>query len=925
METSTFPEHSGEGTGLVRRIASYYKRWAYFISNHLFIIIFLSSVISAMGAIKILMSPFKNDITGYTPVGSRSLEELRIFQKFFDSNGSANTALFLLIVPKDGGNVLREPILQEVVRVEKILTNNFTMPNHRTGRNESYKQFCRSFCWVNEPIIQWINGYTVQKHHLLEGEEGNERIDLHYPISTIFGRSFNIQPYFYGVKLKKTPISKMGRNDSSNTDLSEDTYSNMNEARMLALTLRGEAGEGWTEENVRDYEYAIYQYFSNDFDSHLVKCLVISATVVEEEIIRAGLTILPYVLSGFFIMITVSTILLYMSSSYYRQFSLYKITLAFFACLCPFMACATGMGAMFALGFRFASILCVTPFLVLAIGVDDAYLMLHSWHRITKERRENVKSDDSPEDRLAHVLMDTGPSILISALTNILADFVGTYTGAPEITLLAYANMVCIFVDFIYQITFYSAVMLLVGAVEMNYENNERTGKIKMDDLIVPCLPSITTPICFFYSSFGHAENMKGSSKWHDWVKKNFIEGFIEKYITLLMNKLFAVAVVIITIAGLILSIMGIMKMEVNLTPTKLFAADSSLLEMAKLRDDYIIPYYFLATVLVSKPGNLSNAKRLARLEGLVHELESLPYAWGNESTNFFLKEFKEYSVAVEDIEEEETGRRKVAKGGIDMARIPDFVEWPEYQHWKGALRTHVDQKGRTHLDRILFTTAYKGEDLKNWPKRNKLLKAARNTLKKYDSLFNATLFMDDALFLDVIENMPEDMWQAAIATLIAMAFICTIFLQDVFTTLIATISIAATMAGILGALALAGTDLDPIVMAALIISMGFSVDIPAHSCYHFHNHASNDNRERIRACLTSVGVPAIQASISTTICVLSLLTTQVYMGHVFVRTMSMCVILCIMNGLCVIPTTLNLIHPLSRCFKKKRVANISG
>lgn len=49
--------------------------------------------------------------------------------------------------------------------------------------------------------------------------------------------------------------------------------------------------------------------------------------------------------------------------------------------------------------------------------------------------------------------MDTGPSILISALTNILADFVGTYTGAPEITLLAYANMVCIFVDFIYQVT----------------------------------------------------------------------------------------------------------------------------------------------------------------------------------------------------------------------------------------------------------------------------------------------------------------------------------------------------------------------------------------------------------------------------------------------------------------------------------------
>ncbi|GMT37068.1 hypothetical protein PFISCL1PPCAC_28365, partial [Pristionchus fissidentatus] len=132
-----------EGTAIVRKIAGLYKRWAYFISRHIFLLIFLSSVISAAGALKILMTPFKNDITGYTPVGSRSLEELKIFQKFFEANGSANTAMFLLIVPKDKGNVLREPILNEVVRVEKILTNNFTMPNHRTGKQESYKQFCR--------------------------------------------------------------------------------------------------------------------------------------------------------------------------------------------------------------------------------------------------------------------------------------------------------------------------------------------------------------------------------------------------------------------------------------------------------------------------------------------------------------------------------------------------------------------------------------------------------------------------------------------------------------------------------------------------------------------------------------------------------------------------------------------------------------
>lgn len=39
---------------------------------------------------------------------------------------------------------------------------------------------------------------------------------------------------------------------------------------------------------------------------------------------------------------------------------------------------------------------------------------------------------------------------------------------------------------------------------------------------------------------------------------------------------------------------------------------------------------------------------------------------------------------------------------------------------------------------------------------------------------------------------------------------------------------------GILGLNALGGMELDPIVMASLVISIGFSVDIPAHVSYHF-------------------------------------------------------------------------------------------
>lgn len=96
--------------------------------------------------------------------------------------------------------------------------------------------------------------------------------------------------------------------------------------------------------------------------------------------------------------------------------------------------------------------------------------MIHAWQRISKEMKENPSNEDSVAQRLSLVLIDTGPAILISALTNILADAVGSFTGSPEVTLLCMGNMASIFVDFIYQITFYSAVMAIVGQAEMESE-----------------------------------------------------------------------------------------------------------------------------------------------------------------------------------------------------------------------------------------------------------------------------------------------------------------------------------------------------------------------------------------------------------------------------------------------------------------------
>lgn len=94
------------------------------------------------------------------------------------------------------------------------------------------------------------------------------------------------------------------------------------------------------------------------------------------------------------------------------------------------------------------------------------------------------------------------------------------------------------------------------------------------------------------------------------------------------------------------------------------------------------------------------------------------------------------------------------------------------------------------------------------------------------------------------------------------------------------------------------GVDLDPITMAAMIISIGFSIDIPAHVSYHYYQACNffrifffinflalgtevATPKQKLTNCMSSVAFPAVQAGLSTILCVSSLLFVHLYMAEV--------------------------------------------
>ncbi|VDL87758.1 unnamed protein product, partial [Nippostrongylus brasiliensis] len=99
------------------------------------------------------------------------------------------------------------------------------------------------------------------------------------------------------------------------------------------------------------------------------------------------------------------------------------------------------------------SMQCVTPFLVLGIGVDDAFILIHRW-----KHRSDVADHST---RLTKVIVDVGPSITITSLTNIIAFGVGFFTPTPQMSLFCLATSLALFIDFVVTYTILAPVVYL--------------------------------------------------------------------------------------------------------------------------------------------------------------------------------------------------------------------------------------------------------------------------------------------------------------------------------------------------------------------------------------------------------------------------------------------------------------------------------
>ncbi|VDN83429.1 unnamed protein product [Brugia pahangi] len=356
-----------EDTIFVQYLKRFFRLTGRNVAAKPYFFIFICLFITVLSSSSILLTKMTNNVTDFTPKDARALRELKIYNDFFGQKGYP-VVVFVFITAKDGGSMLGVAQLNETVQLLDLIVNNVEIRNEQMNETRIFAQFCTSFCEANEPVRNVYNSLMINEQY----NGTSAQIDLAYPVSTILGQRFRIDDNFFGVEVGKRN-SLLG-------------------AHLVLLQFRAILQGNIDSTDAERYEMAVNNFIQKNFTSNIINAVTMSSTFITAEIVRAGISLLPFTAIGFIIMCIFSTVTTIISSVLVSQFHYLQVITAIAACVSPLLACSTALGFLLWGGLRFGSILCVTPLLVLAIGVDDAFLMMNHWQQTYQQYAFHLNS-----------------------------------------------------------------------------------------------------------------------------------------------------------------------------------------------------------------------------------------------------------------------------------------------------------------------------------------------------------------------------------------------------------------------------------------------------------------------------------------------------------------------------------------------------
>jgi Niemann-Pick C1 protein len=150
----------------------------------------------------------------------------------------------------------------------------------------------------------------------------------------------------------------------------------------------------------------------------------------------------------------------------------------------------------------------VIPFIVLAVGVDNIFLLVHEFERV------NISHpDEMVEERIARTLGRMGPSILFSAITETCSFALGAFVGMPAVRNFAIYAAGAVFINALLQVTMFVSLLA--------------QNQIRAEDHRADCLPCLQLKSARIHLS---GTNGHANPRLYEVPEESLLQQFIRRF-----------------------------------------------------------------------------------------------------------------------------------------------------------------------------------------------------------------------------------------------------------------------------------------------------------------------------------------------------------------------------------------------------------
>ena len=313
------------------------------------------------------------------------------------------------------------------------------------------------YCRVSSPLRFWNFSRQLMEDSITSEQDILDKLSQEtYPDGT----PVDLEAILGNPQYNNSPTNN-NNNSNSNSSKSNQQQLLLTMAQGLTTAFSLPHVEDLTAELESDALEAIFplqqqQQDNNNNANDFLSLEVLSKRSYPDEFMRAIVKDLPLIPLVFLVMAMFTCSILYRRDKIHS-----RMLLGIGAVVTIVMSLMTGYGLMFLCGVPFTNMTQSVPFVLFGVGLDDTFIITGAFLSRTTSSKNNKNNNNNVQERIQQTMQDVGLSIFVTTLTTAVAFGLGSVSSIPAVRWLCLYSMTTIVIDFVYQITFFVALLVL--------------------------------------------------------------------------------------------------------------------------------------------------------------------------------------------------------------------------------------------------------------------------------------------------------------------------------------------------------------------------------------------------------------------------------------------------------------------------------